>query len=211
MKNRLMDKMRISQDKIEKMRNKKSKKSKPKITNTLVIDCIEYLDSYGLQEQGLYRVPGALTEVQKLQQLYLEGPVNLFEIKPTINSIATLLKQNFRDNDPILPSGEIEKTVLQSTLNQLPKEQFTTLSILCAHLARVCYFEEVNKMSLSNICVVWCPSLKVSNTVLESLINDGDELFKWSELHDNPFADEEFLENESSEQSEVSVSKVNQE
>ena len=194
MKSRLLDKVKQGSDRIDKMRQKKSKK-KPKIANTLVLDCIEYLDSYGLQEQGLYRVPGALTEVTKLQQLYQQGPVNLFEVKPSINCIATMIKQNFRENEPILPSNEMDMGTLKTTLNQLPAEHYTTLSLLCAHLARVCYFEETNKMSLSNICVVWCPSLKVHSNVLEMMIGNGDVLFKWN---DNPFADEEMLDWESS-------------
>ena len=190
-----MDKVKQGSDKIEKFRQKKVRKKKTTLANTLVLDCIEYLDSYGLQEVGLYRIPGLTTEVQKLQASYKEGPVNLFEIKPSINSIATLLKQHFREGEPILPTSDMELSDLEACLNKLPAEHFTTLSLLCAHLARVCYFEEVNKMSLSNLCVVWCPSLQVNSDVLELMIGNGDELFKWD---DNPFADDEHLEWESS-------------
>eukprot|EP00835_Amoeboradix_gromovi_P006771 NODE_879_length_3484_cov_0.307238.p2 type:complete len:218 gc:universal NODE_879_length_3484_cov_0.307238:1570-917(-) len=195
LKSRLVSKVKQGSDKIDKLRQKKSRKKKTTTTNTLVLDCIEYLDSYGLQEQGLYRVPGLLTEVQKIQALYQQGPVNLFEIKPSINTVATMLKQHFREGEPIFSSAEMDFPALQAALNQLPSEHFMTLSLLCAHLARVCYFEEVNKMSISNICVVWCPSIQINSDVLEMMISNGDTLFHWN---DNPFADEEMLDWESS-------------
>ncbi|KAK9763715.1 hypothetical protein K7432_009367, partial [Basidiobolus ranarum] len=71
----------------------------------VVIRCIEYLDCNGLNEVGLYRVPGSTSAVTRLKAIFDEGnDMDLLDSHEDPNAAATLLKMYLRElPDPIIP------------------------------------------------------------------------------------------------------------
>lgn len=76
----------------------------------VVYQCIQAVDLYGLEVEGIYRLSGSLPSVNRLKAMFnqdssspdldFRNPENFFQ---DVNSVAGLLKQFFRDlPDPLL-------------------------------------------------------------------------------------------------------------
>ncbi|KAI8929001.1 RhoGAP domain-containing protein [Entophlyctis helioformis] len=75
----------------------------------IVYRCIEFLDANGLEEIGMYRLSGSITEVQSLRRLFNSGDdVDLAQLYPDPNAIASLFKSFFRE----LPENILTKELL---------------------------------------------------------------------------------------------------
>ncbi|CAG8661748.1 19602_t:CDS:2 [Gigaspora margarita] len=71
----------------------------------LVLRCIEFLDIYGLEEVGLYRIPGSMSTVQRMRGIFNSGlDLNLLQSsREDPHVVATLLKMYLRElPEPIL-------------------------------------------------------------------------------------------------------------
>jgi hypothetical protein len=91
-----------------------------------------------------------------------------------VNSVATLLKQFFRDlPDPLFTNASyndlieaakvdddiIRRDSLHAIINGLPDPNYATLRALTLHLHRVIERASVNRMGASNLAVVFGPTL----------------------------------------------------
>ncbi|KAI9251535.1 Rho GTPase activation protein [Phascolomyces articulosus] len=67
--------------------------------------CLDYLDINGVNEVGLYRIPGSLTAVNKLRAVFDAGrDVDLKLLEPEPHVVGTLLKMYLRElPEPIIP------------------------------------------------------------------------------------------------------------
>ncbi|XP_033124383.1 rho GTPase-activating protein 26-like isoform X30 [Anneissia japonica] len=141
--------------------------------------CIEAIESRGLEDQGLYRVVGVSSKVQKLTSLCLDrrkgASVNLsnsgeFEIK----TITSALKNYFRNlPEPLMTfrlhykftaaAKKESKTLrfndVHKLVHELPESNFEMLAILMKHLHKVSELHEKNKMTVSNLGVCFGPTL----------------------------------------------------
>ncbi|KAI1319822.1 hypothetical protein EDD11_002816 [Mortierella claussenii] len=147
--------------------------------------CAEFLEARGVDEVGLYRVPGSHANVQRLKRMFDTGrDYNLLEmdgIEP--NDIATLFKLYLRElPSPLMPPVLLEKfqsllttdrhicQTLRSILVLLPRENYIVLSYLCHHLSKIASHSDKTKMTVSNLALVFAPTLAVGSVLFKALL-----------------------------------------
>lgn len=143
----------------------------------LIVHCAQEVESRGLNEQGIYRVPGSDSTVRDLMEKFQRGKgvPNLSRIDD-IHVICSCLKQFLRKlREPITTYGlwgsfvraaEIYKTgdvehavtMVQDTIAQLPHPNRDTLSFMILHLMRVSQ-SPATKMPAHNLAKVFGPTI----------------------------------------------------
>jgi len=150
----------------------------------IVYQCIQAVDLFGLDVEGIYRLSGTATNITKIKNMFdndaskvdFRNPENFFH---DVNGVAGLLKQFFRDlPDPLLTAehyaGFIEsakadddivrRDSLHAIINSLPDPNYATLRALTLHLNRVQEHSASNRMNASNLAIVFGPTLMGTNT-----------------------------------------------
>ncbi|KAG8929451.1 hypothetical protein FRC02_005574 [Tulasnella sp. 418] len=195
----------------------------------LVTRCVEHLTQWGLEEEGLFRISGRASHINKLKSEFDAGADYLLkEVYPgdlDPHAVASVLKTYLRDlPEPILtrnlttsfditmsgtgtlsnpgPSlgvtsfGGISNGAfgystasliehptaetmidLKILINRLPKENFDLLHEICKLLRAVDRNQKLTKMPLSNLLLVFCPSLQLSPGFLKIVVEKQDYLF----------------------------------
>jgi len=143
----------------------------------LIVHCAQEVESRGLNEQGIYRVPGSDTMVKDLIDKFQRGKgvPNLSRIDD-IHVICSCLKQFLRKlREPvttyglwgsfvraaeIYKSGDVEHavTMVQDTIAQLPQPNRDTLAFIVLHLMRVSQ-SPATKMPVHNLAKVFGPTV----------------------------------------------------
>ncbi|KAG0200705.1 hypothetical protein BGX33_010834 [Mortierella sp. NVP41] len=171
--------------------------------------CIEYLDTMGVEEVGLYRVPGSTSNVARLKSMFDHGHDYDFLQKgnqpQNPHDVATLLKLYFRElPSPVIPSDAMltfnnidfsearsqYQQKLKEALGLLPLENYILLGTLCQHLSNLADYENITKMNISNLGLIFCPTLQIGSVLFKNLLggDGGDEerrkglLLVWSDL-----------------------------
>lgn len=149
----------------------------------VVYQCIQAVDSFGLEVEGIYRANGNSAQVQEIKRLFDLDSTSVDLLRPNenlndIHSVAAALKLYFRElPDPILTkefhrefiaSAKIEDDIqrrdaIHATINKLPDPNYTTLRYLIFHLYRVQEREAINRMSIVNLGIVWGPTLMATD------------------------------------------------
>ncbi|KAF9926639.1 hypothetical protein BGZ67_007998 [Mortierella alpina] len=133
----------------------------------VVTRCIEYLDVMGVEEVGLYRVSGSTTNVARLKAMFDHGHDYDFLQKgnepQNPHDVATLLKLYLR-----------ELQALRSALRLLPLENYILLGSLSQHLSNLAEYENCTKMNISNLGLIFCPTLQIGSVLFKNLLG-GDE------------------------------------
>ncbi|KAF9113232.1 hypothetical protein BGX27_001979 [Mortierella sp. AM989] len=162
--------------------------------------CAEFLEAKGVDEVGLYRVPGSHANVQKLKRIFDTGKdYNLMKmdgIDP--NDIATLLKLYLRElPNPLMPPVLLEQFqsllstdrqichILRSILVRLPPHNYVVLSFLCHHLSKIASHAEKTKMTVSNLGVVFAPTLAIGSVLFKALLGGFYDGTNTSENREN--------------------------
>jgi hypothetical protein len=134
---------------------------------------MDFLTENGLQEPGLFRVPGNNDEIEAIKRRYQnEEEVKLVDV----NDTAGVFKQYLRKlPEPLIPYDQYKAFMrvaaehkpqtpkrceqLRELLGTLPKHSFALLRHLCVFLVRVATNSAVNKMTSDNIAIVFAPNL----------------------------------------------------
>ncbi|EJD07593.1 RhoGAP-domain-containing protein [Fomitiporia mediterranea MF3/22] len=144
----------------------------------IIEKCCSAIEKYGLTSQGLYRISGTITKVLKLKERLDKDvdSVNLDteEWSSDINNVTSVLKLWLRElPDPLLThalhQGFIEAAKIENDrlrhirlherVNELPDPNYATLKFFMGHLHKVVQHEAQNAMSISNIAIVFGPTL----------------------------------------------------
>ncbi|RKO88556.1 Rho GTPase-activating protein domain-containing protein, partial [Blyttiomyces helicus] len=159
----------------------------------------------GLDEVGVYRLSGSTTEVAQLKQIFNCGTdIDLTTtLNPDPHAVASMFKSFFRElPEPLLtndlardftaisasldgadPRGEnsaTDPTLLReiaTICRKLPRENYNVLSLLFAHLHKVQARSATNKMTVSNLQVIFSPTLEINSTLLATFILNHDKIF----------------------------------
>uniref|UniRef100_A0A8C7KZ46 Rho GTPase-activating protein 29 n=1 Tax=Oncorhynchus kisutch TaxID=8019 RepID=A0A8C7KZ46_ONCKI len=149
----------------------------------IIRKCTSEIENRALNLKGIYRVNGAKSRVEKLCQAFENGKdlVELSDLSP--HDIANVLKLYLRQlpeplilyryyNDfiglakesqrlPKQPSIKLNRVIfkIRDLLRQLPPAHYRTLRFLTAHLHRVTEQAEENKMTASNLGIIFGPTL----------------------------------------------------
>jgi hypothetical protein len=139
----------------------------------VVYQCIQAVDLFGLDVEGIYRLSGNASHIQQLkaafdhdsQRVDFRNPENFFH---DVNSVAGLLKTFFRElPDPLLTDEHYSEFIdaakiddptlrrdsLHAVINALPDPNYATLRALVLHLHRVQERSSANRMSTSNLAI----------------------------------------------------------
>lgn len=136
-------------------------------------DTITFLSEQGLDMEGIFRRSANITLVKEVQLRYNSGEaVNFREIED-VHLAAVILKSFLRElPEPLLTfqlyndivnfnsvSSESQLTVMKTLVESLPEENYASLRYLITFLAQVSANSDVNKMTNSNLAVVFGPNL----------------------------------------------------
>ncbi|KAM0439604.1 hypothetical protein ACHAPT_000696 [Fusarium lateritium] len=147
----------------------------------VVYQCIQAVDLYGLNVEGIYRQSGSMAHIQKLKNMFdtessspaldFRNPENFYH---DVNSVTGLLKQFFRDlPDPLLTlehhdsfiaaakhdDDTVRRDSLHAIINSLPDPNYATLRALTLHLWRIMDNCHNNRMNSHNLAVIFGPTL----------------------------------------------------
>ncbi|KAK2713007.1 hypothetical protein QYM36_011641 [Artemia franciscana] len=146
-----------------------------------VTACITELESRGLEEQGLYRIVGVGSKVQKLLAMGLDkrksdsrpnwlGDPGEWETKTITSALKmyfrnlpeSLMTYNFHSSFIVAAKNENRNYRIQDIhllVHRLPEENFKFLNTLIEHLTKVAAVSEKNLMTISNLGVCFGPTL----------------------------------------------------
>ncbi|KAF2104734.1 RhoGAP-domain-containing protein [Rhizodiscina lignyota] len=145
----------------------------------IVMDCLQAVDTFGLDMEGIYRVPGTAQQIQQLRAMYERDPEGVDFRNPEtffhdVNLVAGLLKQYFRElPEPLLTNENygrfieaariqdpiVRRDSIHAAINELPDPNYATLRALVLHLQRVQSHEANNRMSSMNLAICFAPTI----------------------------------------------------
>ncbi|KAL8896371.1 MAG: hypothetical protein Q9207_007737 [Kuettlingeria erythrocarpa] len=173
----------------------------------VVYQCLQAVELFGLDVEGIYRLSGSAPHVSKLRAIFDNDPNQVDFRNPEsffhdVNSVAGLLKQFFRDlPDPLLThehfqdfieAARIEDDVtrrdsLHAIVNSLPDPNYATLRALTLHLHRVQEHSGANRMNAGNLAICFGPTLMGTGSniadaawqvrVLETILQNTYQIF----------------------------------
>ncbi|KAF6092265.1 Rho GTPase activating protein 10 [Phyllostomus discolor] len=146
---------------------------------TIIRKCISAVESRGINDQGLYRVVGVSSKVQRLLSMLMDVKTcNELDLENSVDwevkTITSALKQYLRSlpeplmtyklhGDFIAPvkSGSPESRVnaIHFLVHKLPEKNKEMLDILVKHLTNVSDHSKQNLMTVANLGVVFGPTL----------------------------------------------------
>ncbi|KAJ8337173.1 hypothetical protein SKAU_G00383930 [Synaphobranchus kaupii] len=154
-------------------------------------ECVDYIESYGMKCEGIYRVSGMKSKVDELRAAYdREECPCLEEYDP--HTVASLLKQYLRElpdnllgrelgprfEDACGRPAEAEKVQeFQRLLAEVAPCSRLLLAWLITHMDHVISREADTKMNIQNISIVLNPTVQIGNRVLYVFFTHVRELF----------------------------------
>ncbi|XP_052076666.1 rho GTPase-activating protein 26-like isoform X2 [Mytilus californianus] len=141
--------------------------------------CIKAIEDRGLEENGLYRVVGVNSKVNKLISIGLDPKkrekMNLddntqFEIKTITSAIKNYLRSlpeplmTYKFHSQFIQAAKQEAKTLRihdihTLVHKLPEKNFEMLEIIIKHLKTVSEFQDKNLMTVANLGVCFGPTL----------------------------------------------------
>uniref|UniRef100_A0A671QFW4 SLIT-ROBO Rho GTPase-activating protein 3 n=1 Tax=Sinocyclocheilus anshuiensis TaxID=1608454 RepID=A0A671QFW4_9TELE len=136
----------------------------------VVESCIRYINLYGLQQQGIFRVPGSQVEVNDIKNSFERGEDPLVDDQSDrdINSVAGVLKLYFRGlENPLFPKERFldlistisEAHHIQQIIITLPRTIIIVMRYLFAFLNHLSQYSDENMMDPYNLAICFGPTL----------------------------------------------------
>ncbi|KAI9636893.1 putative GTPase activating protein [Dioszegia hungarica] len=140
--------------------------------------CAKAIEAYGIDSMGIYRLSGTSSRVQALKRA-LDTDLDNTDVmsdewSADINVVSGALKLWFRElPEPLLTYGLYHQFIeaaryendrlrhirLHEQVNELPDPNYATLKFFMAHLDRIRNRESSNQMTVSNLSIVFGPTL----------------------------------------------------
>ncbi|XP_061519881.1 LOW QUALITY PROTEIN: rho GTPase-activating protein 22 [Phycodurus eques] len=152
------------------------KKFGPRLAPLLVEQCVDFIRERGLDEEGLFRMPGQANLVKDLQEAFDCGDKPLFDSNTDVHTVASLLKLYLRElPEPVIPFCKYEDFLtcahllakdeeegvqeLGKQVDTLPLSNYNLLKYICKFLDEVQTHCNENKMSVQNLATVFGPNI----------------------------------------------------
>ncbi|XP_070760270.1 rho GTPase-activating protein 25 [Enoplosus armatus] len=143
----------------------------PHMVPILVQKCVEFIKEHGLDEEGIFRLPGQDNAVKQFRDAFDAGERPSFPSDTDVHTVASLLKLYLRElPQPVVPWTQYQDfldctTMLDSTSTEcweklekqialLPRVNYNLLSYVCRFLFEVQLHSSVNKMNVENLATV---------------------------------------------------------
>ncbi|KAL2083092.1 hypothetical protein ACEWY4_020865 [Coilia grayii] len=147
----------------------------------LVEQCVCFIRQRGLQEEGLFRMPGQANLVKQLQDAFDHGDKPQFDSTTDVHTVASLLKLYLRElPEPVIPFSKYQDFIscaqlllkdqeaglleLGNQVKTLPQANYNLLKYICTFLDEVQSYSEENKMGVQNLATVFGPNILRSAT-----------------------------------------------
>uniref|UniRef100_A0A672YXT1 Rho GTPase activating protein 22 n=1 Tax=Sphaeramia orbicularis TaxID=375764 RepID=A0A672YXT1_9TELE len=148
----------------------------PRLAPLLVEQCVDFIRERGLDEEGLFRMPGQANLVKELQEAFDCGDKPLFDSSTDVHTVASLLKLYLRElPEPVIPFSKYEDFLscaqllakdeeegvqeLGNQVSTLPLPNYNLLKYICKFLDEVQSHCNENKMSVQNLATVFGPNI----------------------------------------------------
>ncbi|KAJ7329775.1 hypothetical protein JRQ81_015949 [Phrynocephalus forsythii] len=142
----------------------------------IVESCIRFINLYGLQHQGIFRVSGSQVEVNDIKNSFERGenPLADDQSNHDINSVAGVLKLYFRGlENPVFPKERFNDLIscvrienlyeralhIRKLLLTLPRSVLIVLRYLFAFLSHLSQYSDENMMDPYNLAICFGPTL----------------------------------------------------
>jgi hypothetical protein len=141
---------------------------------TIIQRCVAFVETMGVDEPGLYRKPGRLTDVRALKDLFIaDGKAKIPESIVDVDTVASLLKLYLREMPEPLFTNALHTELIDAAksattddyaalvrvLRKLPEAHLDTINYLFRHLRTVVSASALNKMTAENLATCFGPSL----------------------------------------------------
>ncbi|KYO44418.1 rho GTPase-activating protein 25 isoform B [Alligator mississippiensis] len=137
----------------------------------LVEKCAEFIRDHGMNEEGIFRLPGQDNLVKQLRDAFDAGERPSFDRDTDVHTVASLFKLYLRElPEPVIPWMQYEGFLLcgqllnademkghqelEKQLSLLPRDNYNLLSYICRFLHEIQLNSSVNKMSVDNLATV---------------------------------------------------------
>ncbi|XP_071395699.1 oligophrenin-1 [Centroberyx affinis] len=140
--------------------------------------CINYVETKGVTQEGVYRTVGSNIQVQKLLNAFFDptcpGDVDFHSSDWDIKTITSAMKFYLRSlSEPLMTYGlhrdlilaaksdnpDFRLSEIHSLTYKLPEKNREMLEVLIQHLVNVCSHSQENLMTPSNMGVIFGPTL----------------------------------------------------
>eukprot|EP00055_Hartaetosiga_balthica_P010104 m.42012 g.42012 ORF g.42012 m.42012 type:complete len:1491 (+) comp7034_c0_seq4:98-4570(+) len=153
----------------------------PTLVPRIVEECCSFIESFGCLTEGVYRIPGTASEVNALRHQFDMDQDSLILASDThnVHVVAAVLKLFFKELPNPLINCEIkpffystlassdDTTKLEAMVDLLSRvsyAEFETLKRMCMHLSAIGTHASVNKMTPTNLALVFGPTFCFSKT-----------------------------------------------
>ncbi|OCT89939.1 rho GTPase-activating protein 25 isoform X1 [Xenopus laevis] len=137
----------------------------------LIEKCADFIREKGMNEEGIFRLPGQDNLVKQLKEAFDAGERPSFSSDTDVHTVASLFKLYLRElPEPAIPWRQYEDFLsceklitvdeekghrdLMKQISILPKENYNLLCFICRFLFEVQKNSGVNKMSVDNLSMV---------------------------------------------------------
>nr|XP_033783158.1 rho GTPase-activating protein 26 isoform X4 [Geotrypetes seraphini] len=141
--------------------------------------CIHAVETRGINEQGLYRIVGVNSRVQKLLSILMESKISSendtdimaeWEVKTITSALKTYLRMlpgplmTYQYQRSFIKAAKLESqesriSEIHALIHRLPERNRQMLHLLMKHLAKVAGNHKQNLMTVANLGVVFGPTL----------------------------------------------------
>ncbi|XP_036955168.1 rho GTPase-activating protein 25 isoform X2 [Acanthopagrus latus] len=143
----------------------------PHTVPILVQKCVEFIKEHGLDEEGIFRLPGQDNAVKQFRDAFDAGERPSFPSDTDVHTVASLLKLYLRElPEPVVPWTQYQDFLdctnmldtsssegwdkLDKQIALLPRANYNLLSYVCRFLFEVQLHSKVNKMNVENLATV---------------------------------------------------------
>ncbi|XP_030057717.1 rho GTPase-activating protein 25 [Microcaecilia unicolor] len=137
----------------------------------LIQKCADFILEQGLNEEGVFRLPGQDNLVKQLRDAFDAGERPSFDCNTDVHTVASLFKLYLRElPEPVIPWAQYEDFLSsahlmsidevkghEALMNQvilLPRDNYNLLRFICRFLYEIQLNSSVNKMSVDNLATV---------------------------------------------------------
>uniref|UniRef100_A0A3Q1G6X1 Rho GTPase-activating protein 35 n=1 Tax=Acanthochromis polyacanthus TaxID=80966 RepID=A0A3Q1G6X1_9TELE len=178
--------------------------------------CVRFIETTGLNTEGLYRVSGNKSEMESMQrQFEQDHGLDLVEKDFSINTVAGGLKSFFSElPEPLVPCAlqvdlldafkindrEQRLYTMKDVLRRFPRENYDVFKYVVSHLHKVSQLSRLNLMTSENLSICFWPTLmrpdfstmdaltatRTYQTIIETFIHQCAFFFYNQPLLDSP-------------------------
>ncbi|KAJ0004384.1 hypothetical protein NQD34_010598 [Periophthalmus magnuspinnatus] len=178
--------------------------------------CVRFIETTGLNTEGLYRVSGNKSEMESMQrQFEQDHGLDLVEKDFSINTVAGGLKSFFSElPEPLVPCAlqvdlleafkindrEQRLYTMKDVLRKFPRENYDVFKYVVSHLHKVSQLSRLNLMTSENLSICFWPTLmrpdfttmdaltatRTYQTIIETFIHQCAFFFYNQPLIDSP-------------------------